>query len=107
MEDKFHRIIEMTSRTIEMTYRGFVVTVYSAQKQVELERFKDGEWHFWDGGYDRFGVGEDATNEEIRQAYRKLALKWHPDKNPDNVEEAEKQFKEIYVVHCILNTILL
>ena len=40
-------------------------------------------------------VSENATNEEIRKAYKKLAIKWHPDKNPDNKKEAEEKFKSI------------
>ena len=45
--------------------------------------------------YEVLGVKEDATNEEIRKAYKKLAIKWHPDKNPDNKEFAEEKFKSI------------
>lgn len=44
--------------------------------------------------YKILGVSEDATKEDIKKAYRKLARKWHPDINPGN-SDAEKKFKEI------------
>jgi len=44
-----------------------------------------------------------ADNETIKKAYRKLAVKWHPDKNPNNKDFAENKFKEIAEAYEILS----
>ncbi|CAJ0934985.1 unnamed protein product [Ranitomeya imitator] len=53
--------------------------------------------------YEILGVPRNATQDDIKRAYRKLALKWHPDKNPDSKELAEKKFKDIAEAYEVLS----
>jgi curved DNA-binding protein len=52
--------------------------------------------------YSILGVNKNASQEEIKRAYRKLAMKYHPDKNP-NKKEAEERFKEINEAYAVLS----
>jgi len=51
--------------------------------------------------YEVLGVGRDASEEEVKRAYRKLAVKFHPDKNPDD-PHAEEKFKELGEAYDVL-----
>ncbi|KRY77469.1 DnaJ -like protein subfamily B member 6-B [Trichinella pseudospiralis] len=52
--------------------------------------------------YEVLGIHNESTDQEIKKAYRRLALRWHPDKNPHNKVEAEKRFKEISEAYEVL-----
>lgn len=53
--------------------------------------------------YGVLGVKQDASQDEIKAAYRKLAKKWHPDVNPNNKTEAEQKFKDIGEAYEVLS----
>ncbi len=53
--------------------------------------------------YDVLGIPKTASDGEIKQAFRKLAAKYHPDKNPDNKQQAEKKFKQVAEAYEVLS----
>ena len=56
-----------------------------------------------DDYYTVLGLSKSATEADIKKAYRKLAVKWHPDKNPDNQEAAAEVFKKIGEAYSVLS----
>lgn len=53
--------------------------------------------------YKLLGVDKNASDAEIKKSYRRLAMKYHPDRNKDNSEQAEKKFKEIKEAYEVLS----
>jgi DnaJ-class molecular chaperone len=53
--------------------------------------------------YDVLGVDKNASQDEIKKAYRKLSLNYHPDRNPTNIDEATKKFQELQSAYEILS----
>src|SRR5712664_286223 len=53
--------------------------------------------------YEILGVTPDSTVDEIRDAYRKLAQQWHPDKHPKDVGTATRKFQELAEAYTILS----
>ena len=60
--------------------------------------------------YNILKVNRNANDDDLKKAYRRLAMKWHPDKNPNSKKEAETKFKQISEAYearfcflCLLN----
>jgi DnaJ family protein A protein 5 len=53
--------------------------------------------------YEVLGVPLNASDDDLKKSYRKLALKWHPDKNLDNLDEAKREFQFIQAAYEVLS----
>ena len=72
-----------------------------AEKALKISQRKD-----W---YKILGISKTSSVSEIKKAYKRLALQWHPDKNVDNREEAEAKFRDIAAAYevCFCQNYLL
>ena len=52
--------------------------------------------------YSVLGLDKNASTEDIKRSFKKLAKRWHPDKNPNNAEEATRKFKEVSEAYKVL-----
>jgi molecular chaperone DnaJ len=52
--------------------------------------------------YESLGIARNASDEEIKKAYRRMAMKYHPDRNPDD-KQAEEKFKELKEAYEVLS----
>mmetsp|Transcript_7892 Transcript_7892/g.9676 ORF Transcript_7892/g.9676 Transcript_7892/m.9676 type:complete len:229 (+) Transcript_7892:22-708(+) len=53
--------------------------------------------------YNTLNIPREASDTDVKKAYRRLAMTWHPDKNPENKEEAERKFQDIAEAYNILS----
>lgn len=53
--------------------------------------------------YELLDVEQDATNDQLKAAFRRKALQHHPDKNPDNPDEAHEMFKAVHEAYSVLS----
>jgi len=52
------------------------------------------------------GIGRDASDEQIRKAYKALVMRWHPDRNIQNCAEAERMIREVRILTCSHKAVL-
>ncbi|CAL5345022.1 unnamed protein product [Camellia sinensis] len=73
------------------------------RKKEEQEKEKEITGEMGVDYYKILQVDKSAKDDDLKKAYRKLAMKWHPDKNPNNKKEAEAKFKQISEAYEVLS----
>lgn len=84
-------------RTVLLIVLSLSIPIWASFTQSELIRFNSPDL------YVRLGVARDAPDETIKREYRKLAQKYHPDRNKDREQEAEEIFKKISEAYSLLS----
>lgn len=99
--DKYEEAVHTYRKAAELAEDNAEMKGQAQQKlqeaQVALKQSKEKNY------YKILGIPRNANKKEIKKAYRDLALEWHPDKNADNLEEAEKKFMEIAEAYEVLS----
>lgn len=73
-------------------------------QNLALEQSKEESAEMGVDYYNILGVDKNAKDDDLKKAYRKLAMKWHPDKNPNNKKDAEAMFKKISEAYEVSTT---
>jgi DnaJ homolog subfamily C member 3 len=99
--DRYEDAVRSFNRAVELAGENSEQKNEAQQKlqqaQVALKQSKEKNY------YKVLNLPRSATKKEIKKAYRELALQWHPDKNADNKEEAEKKFQDISEAYEVLS----
>lgn len=98
---------ELFEESVQTFRKAFEMAENDEDKRKAKEKFQKAETALKQSKtknyYKILGVSRTATLKEIKKSYREGALKWHPDKNADNVEEAEKMFQDISEAYEVLS----
>lgn len=97
--DQFEQAVRTFQQAVEIATEDNKQEAQEKLKnsQVALKQSKEKNY------YKILGLQRSATKKEIKKAYRELALKWHPDKNLDDQEKAEKMFQDISEAYEVLS----
>jgi DnaJ-class molecular chaperone len=90
-------------KTYNPTIEGFG-SAYDWRKQFHRKMSREeAEGYLGDDDpYTLLGIKRNASEQEIIKAFRKKAMEWHPDRNPDRLEEAEEMMKKINAAYSLL-----
>ena len=98
--EKYEQAVQTFHRATEIAIEGDEQKQANQklkEAQVALKQSKEKNY------YKILDLSRNANAKEVKKAYREMALKWHPDKNTDNVEEASKMFQDIAEAYEILS----
>ena len=96
--EKYDDAIRDMQRAQELDPNKYDLNEKIRQTRIDAKRAKKKDY------YKILGIGKEATETEVKKAYRKLALKWHPDHaKPEDREKSEEMFKNIAEAYSVLS----